>query len=158
MSDTVTALRVQVARQVAHWRVATAALSDLATFASASAWSSLEQYLGLALRRHLTDAVGRLGLEADALTADLRAARSGTDLERVRRRVVRFRHRYLQTETVMDFYGDAVNTRTNPHLAALLSACDAIAVQGMTQVLKPLGLDVPPVLTLSAIVGTCRCG
>lgn len=147
MSDAVTALRAQVARQVAHWRVATAALGDLESFASASAWSSLEQYLGLALRSHLTDAVGRLGLEADALAADLRAARTGADLEQVRRRVIRFRHRYLQTETVMDFYGDAVNTRTNPHLAALLSACDAIAVQGMTQVLKPLGLDVPPVLT-----------
>lgn len=147
MSDAVTALRAQVARQVAHWGAATAALGDLESFASAPAWSSLEQYLGLALRRHLTDAVGRLRLEADALAADLRAARAGADLDRVRRRVIRFRRRYLQTETVMDFYGDAINTRTNPRLAALLSACDAIAVQGMTQALKPLGLDVAPVLT-----------
>ncbi len=144
---TTAALRAQVARQVTHWRAATAGLADLEGFASAPAWASLERYLGLALRRHLDDAVGRLARESDALAEDLRSARTAADLERLRRRVVAFRRRYLRTETLLDFYGDAVNTRTNPRLAALLSACDVIATQSMAAALRPLDLDVPPALT-----------
>ena len=147
MTDDTHALRVQVARQVWHWRAATAALQDMENFASAAAWQSVELYLDVALRRHLGEAAARLEREADALVSDLRAASTAQDLEQLRVRVVRFRQRYLQVETALEFFGNAVNTRTNPRLAGLLRACDAMAVMSIQKVLGPLRLPVPPILT-----------
>jgi hypothetical protein len=144
--DETAALRLQVARQVAHWRAATVGLQDPENFASAAAWKSLESYLDVALRRHLGEAADRLEREADALAAELRAAFGAEQLEALRVRVIRFRRQYLQVETALDFYGDAVNTRTSPRLAGLLSACDRMATMSMRQVLEPLGRRVPPVL------------
>jgi hypothetical protein len=147
LTDEFAPLRLQVARQVAHWRAAVVGLRDLENFASASAWRSLEQYVDVPLRRHLQEAAVRLSREADVLAAELRAASTAQDLEQLRVRVVRFRRRYLQVETALDFYGDAVNTRTSPRLAGLLRACDVLAVSSMQRVLRPLRRDVPPVLT-----------
>ena len=146
MTDDTAALRVQVARQVAHWRAATVGLQDPANFASAAAWKTLEGYLDVSLRRHLGEAAERLERQADVLVAELRAAFSADQLEQLRIRVIAFRRRYLQVETALDFYGDAVNSRTSKHLAGLLSACDALAVQSMRHVLEPLGRPVPPIL------------
>ncbi len=47
----------------------------------------------------------------------------------------------------MDFYGHAVSTRSNPTVAAILRGLDALAVHSMDQVLRPLGIETPPVLT-----------
>ena len=61
--------------------------------------------------------------------------------------LLRLRRRYEQVETVLDFYGDAVNTRTNPRLGAVLRGLDTFAVDSMDRVLRPLGMATPPVLT-----------
>jgi hypothetical protein len=81
------------------------------------------------------------------LQAELQAAETIGDLDNVRLLTVRFRRKYLQAETALDFYGDAVNTRTSPKTAALLRACDILAGRSLEQVLQPLGQPVPPVLT-----------
>jgi hypothetical protein len=141
------ALRIQVARQVAHWRAAVVTLDDLDNFASPGAWQGLERYLGTAVRGHLRTAVDRLRRKADVLEAELRAADTAAELENVRRKVVRFRRQFLRTETALDFYGDAVNTRTNPRLAALLAGCDVLARRSLETVLPAMGKPVPPVLT-----------
>jgi hypothetical protein len=57
------------------------------------------------------------------------------------------RRRYSRAESMVDFYGHAVNTRTNPTMAAILRGLDALAVQSMDHVLRPLGIEAPPVLT-----------
>ena len=147
MADDTRALRAQVARQVAHWRAAVVGLQDPENFASAAAWRSLERYLDVALRRHLGEAADRLARQADVLEAELRAASGAGELEQLRIRVVNFRRRYIQVETALDFYGDAINSRTSPRLAGLLSACDELATISMRSVLEPLGRPVPPVLT-----------
>ena len=147
MIEHAAALRAQLGAQVAHWRAATLTLDDPESFATASAWAGLEQYLGLTLRQHLAGVVDRLKGDADLLASELSSARDEVELERLRRRVVAFKRRYSQTETVLDFYGDAVNTRTSPRLAALLTACDTLATRSMTTVLRPLDCAVPPVLT-----------
>jgi hypothetical protein len=140
-------LRRQVARQVVHWMTAADALSNLEQTASAGAWSHLERYLGVAVRRSLSEAVEQLRREGDVLRARLRAASSAADLHSVQRAVVAFRDRYLQTETLVDFYGQAVNSRTNPELGTMLRACDLMARRSMEAVLAPLGVEVPQVLT-----------
>lgn len=147
MTSEAEALRLQVARQVAHWQAACVGLRDPEGFASASAWSSLERYVDAPLRKHLSDAAEQLARRADVLAAALRAATTETELEGVRNDVVRFRRRYLQVETALDFYGDAVNSRTSPRLAGLLRACDAIAQRSLQAVLLPLKREVPPVVT-----------
>lgn len=146
-ADTLDATRLQVSRQVAHWTMAASRLKDVEKLASATAWEGLERYLGLVLRRNLDQAVERLRRQADVLQAQLRAAESAAEMERVREHVVRFRRRYLRTEMLLDFYADAVNTRTEPQIAALLRACDALAHRSMSQVLEPLGKTTPVVLT-----------
>jgi hypothetical protein len=140
------AVRVQVARQVAHWRAATVALADLDTFASPTAWAQLEHYLDARIRTSLQAAVARLRREMDVLDARLRAAEHERELEVLRRDVVEFRKRFLLVEGVLEFYGDAVNTRTTPKLAAVLRGCDELARTAMEAVLQPLGRPVPPVL------------
>jgi lauroyl/myristoyl acyltransferase len=110
LTDETHALRVQVARQVWHWRAATVALQDMENFASAAAWQSVEQYLDVALRRHLGEAAARLEREAEALVAELRAASTAAELEELRVRVIRFRQRYLQVETALEFFGHAAGT------------------------------------------------
>jgi hypothetical protein len=147
LTDDVEALRVQVARQVWHWQAATVALQDPENFAAAAAWRSLERYLDISLRKHLGEAAERVAREADALVADLRVASTAEALEAVRVGVIRFRRRYLQVETALEFYGNAVNTRTSPRLAGLLTGCDIMAVESMRQVLEPLERPVPPILT-----------
>jgi hypothetical protein len=145
--DDTTVIRVQVARQVAHWRAAVVALDDLENFASAAAWASLEQYLGTSLQGNLRGAVERLRRESDVLAAQLRAAETADELERVRRNVVRFRRRFLAVEKGVEFYGDCVASRASPKLGALLTACDILAQRSLEQVLTPLGKKVPPVLS-----------
>ncbi|MFZ0089449.1 MAG: hypothetical protein WAL63_08085 [Solirubrobacteraceae bacterium] len=140
------AVRVQVARQVEHWRAATAALDDFDAFASAAAWAGLERYLDAQIRSALRAAVSRLRREMDVLEARLRAAETGPELELLRRDVVAFRKRFLTVENVLEFYGDAVNTRTTPKLAAILRGCDELARMAMESVLVPLGRPVPAVL------------
>lgn len=141
------AFRLQLARQVAHWRSATIGLGDVENFAAPAAWSGLERYLSLAIRGHLADSIQRLRVQLNQLRRDLRSAATPQDLAVVRRRLVHFRKRFLRTETVVDFFGDAVNTRTSPRLAALLSACDQLAFRSMDQVLTPLGKAAVPVLS-----------
>ena len=147
MTDETEALRVQVARQVAHWRAAVVGLQDVENFASAAAWRSLERYLDVAVRKQLQDAADRLARDADVLAAELDAATTEAELDRVRRRVIAFRRRYVQCETQLDFFGDAIGTRTSPRLAGLLRACDALALQSLEAVLLPLRREVPPILT-----------
>jgi hypothetical protein len=127
--------------------MAVSRLANLETFASPDAWAGLERYLGVALRQNLAEALSRLQKEAAVLRARFDAAQTADDLERVRSHVVAFRRRYTRTATLVEFYGDAVNTRTNPDVAALLRACDEMAVRSMAQVLDPLGKTTPPVLT-----------
>lgn len=140
------AVRVQVARQIAHWRSATLALADLDAFAAPSAWAELEHYLDVRIRSSLRAAVTRLRLEMDVLDARLRAAERESELEALRRDVVQFRKRFLLVEDVLEFYGNAVNTRTTPKLASVLRGCDELARMAMASVLVPLGQPVPPVL------------
>jgi hypothetical protein len=147
VADHVAALRMQVARQVAHWTMAVSRMQNLEAFASPSAWSRLERYLGVALRQNLAEAVSRLQEEAAVPRARFDAAPTEDDLERVRSQVVAFRQRYARTETLVDFYSDAVNTRMNPDIAALLRACDVMAVRSMAQMLDPLGKTTSPMLT-----------
>jgi hypothetical protein len=141
------ALRTQLSRQVAHWTAAVVTVDNADNFASAQAWASVERYMRLELRKRLQNSVNALRLEVNGLAAQLAAAQTLEQLRLVHTRLLDVRRRYIQVETTLDFYGDAVNTRTNAKLAAILKALDLLAVRSMDVVLRPLGREVPPVLT-----------
>src|SRR5204863_8420342 len=107
----------------------------------------LEGYLEITVRKEIAAAVDRLGRDGDVLVVRLRAARSMADLTAVRRDVVRYRAAVGRVETVLEFFGEAVKSRTTPKLAAILRGCDVLAVMSMDAVLRPLGRRAPPVLT-----------
>jgi hypothetical protein len=146
VSEQVNPLRAQLARQVNHWVTASARL-DPGDLASMEAWNRLERYLGLSVRKHLDGVIQRLRLDADIMTATLLAAESPTALRELQRRLLLFRRRFLRAETTLDFYADAINTRTSVRMAGLLRACDIIAHRSMSLVLDQLGYVTPVVLT-----------
>jgi hypothetical protein len=134
----------QTAAELMHWRLAVDALADLDAVAAPEAWASLESYLHQGVRDRLTAVVASLAQEARALE---RMLGDGHPTDTIRRGVLRLRERYLRAETVLDFYGDAVNTRTSPTLRALLRGYDTLAGDSMAMSLEPLGIPAPPALT-----------
>lgn len=135
-------------RQLAHWEAAARTFCDAEEFASDGAWRSIEAQVGLPLRRELARTVEELlrsGRTADRL---VRAARShhGSILA-AHRGVQNFRRLYGKVEATLDFFGDAVNSRTSPTLRVALQSLDRLAAASMDSVLRPLGKPVAPVLT-----------
>lgn len=147
MAESLEITRSQIGREVSHWLMATSRLEDLESFAAPEAWDGLERYLGITIRQRLGEAIERLQRQAATLRAAFNAAQTGDMLARVRQQLVNFRRRYLRTETTLDFYADAINTRTNPEIATLLRACDVLARRSMTEILDQLGRPSPLVLT-----------
>jgi hypothetical protein len=129
-----------LAQEIAHWRFACDALADLDAVASPAAWASLEEYLRMRVRDRLAAAVAELSREAASVAGGLVRGDAPAD---VRRRLLRLRRHYLQVETVLDFYGDAVASRTNPTLAAILRGLDVIAADSLERMLRPLGIPAP---------------
>ena len=130
-----------------HWRRACLGLGELDVAASATAWRELESYLGKSVRASLTAQAKRLTAQADRLLFSLKAARRDADLKQVRSELLTLRRQYARAEAIVDFYGHAVTTRSNPTVAAILRGLDELAVHSMDQVLRPLGIETPPVLT-----------
>ncbi|MFE6964185.1 hypothetical protein ACFVAJ_03670 [Agromyces sp. NPDC057679] len=135
-------------RQCAHWQAAASAFLDAEEFAPSSAWAELESQTGLPLRQRLGAAVDDLvGLGGRTRTLAQGAARSPTDLVRASRAVQVLRRRYTQVETTLDFFGDAVSSRTSPGLRSTMRLLDGLADASMRPVLVAARQPVPPSLT-----------
>jgi len=141
------ALAEELARELAHWRLAAGRLGQLEGVAPIAAWQRLEHYLGVSLQLTLRTAVGRLERQADHLERRLREVETSDDLARVNQELFELRRGYGRVETMVDFYADALATRAAPRIGALLRACDHIATRGMAEVLTPLGRQVPAALS-----------
>jgi len=133
----------QTAAEIAHWLLAAQGLADLDDAAAPEAWAGLETYLRRGLRDRMAGMVAALVQEARGLQ---RLAANGADPAATRAGVLRLRQRYLQAETVLDFYGDAINSRSNPALRGLLRGLDTLAGDSMAAILGPLGIEAPPAL------------
>jgi hypothetical protein len=129
--------------QLIHWSLAIDRLSKLEDIASAESWLAIERQSGAVLRPAMQKAVRELKLEASRLQEDL--SRGQTDATTMH--IQNLRRNYLRTETVLDFFADAINTRTSPRIANMLAAADLLAMQCMQNILIPLGHATPPVLT-----------
>ncbi|KRB36150.1 hypothetical protein [Microbacterium sp. Root180] len=151
MTETLAAHRVVVddlERQFAHWLTAATPFADAEEFASAEAWRSVEAEAGLPLRRMLGRLVDELLRQAGLARGVIRSARSDPAyVPAAAAAVQQLRRSYTQVETTLEFFGDAVNTRTTAPLAMTLRTLDRLASASMRAVLAPAGLIVPPTLT-----------
>lgn len=137
----------ELERECAHWTMAAARLADVEAVAPTSAWRALEHYLGVSLRGSLAAVVARVQKLAAELQTAIAAAGSTPDVAALQARHVTLRHAYLRAETTVDYYADALATRSSPRLGALLRACDHIATRSMAEALTPMGREVPAALT-----------
>jgi len=137
------ASRRQLRGEVAHWRLAVDGLADLDMVASPAAWEGLEQYLHDQLRRRLSGVIRSLRAEADAL---FRMFEEGVSTSEIRAALLHVKTRFVRFETLLDFFGEAVASRTSPALAELLRGYDIIASDSMAAILRPLGMASPPAL------------
>jgi hypothetical protein len=148
ISDTLSSgLLSQVLRQLNHWEGAAERLDDFEATASPEAWASLENYVGVALRAGLKEARDQLKRESTAVRAAFNAVRSRSQLELVGDQVALLRKRYMQTESLVDFYVAAVRARANPEVGLQLRACDVMADRSVRGALEPLGIKAPPIMT-----------
>lgn len=134
-------------RQLAHWLAAAAALADAEAFASLEAWAAVEARVGTPVRRQLGDSVDRLLAQGRAARATIAAARRDPARRpEAHLAVQRFRRSYRQVETTLEFFGNAVNSRTSPPLRANLNHLDRLAGDSIKPSLDAGGHTVPPVL------------
>lgn len=151
MTETLASHRVVVddlERQLAHWITAASPFADAEEFANAAAWRSVEDEAGLPLRRMLGRLVDELLRQAGLARGVVRSARSDPAyVPAATAAVLQLRRSYIQVETTLEFFGDAVNTRTTEPLGNTLRTLDRLATASMRAVLAPVGLPVAPTLT-----------
>jgi hypothetical protein len=140
-------LKRHVLRQLAHWEGAAERLDDFEASAAPQAWANLEARVGVTLRGELKEAREQLKREAAVVRASFAAARLRPEFEQLDRQVARLRQRYMRTELLVDFFVDAVRSRTNPELGIQLRACDVMAERAIASALEHLGEKCPPIVT-----------
>lgn len=134
-------------RQVAHWLAAAKTFRDAEEFASLAAWKSVERDVGAPLRQELNIIVQNLVAMGETASKLIGRARNDPSLiPDVHKAVQHFRRRYVQVDTTLDFFGDAVNSRTSPLLCAALSNLDRLAYMSMVPVLQRANKPIPRVL------------
>src|ERR1700752_561959 len=106
-----------LAVEARHWRRACAALGDLEAAAAPGAWKELESYLGRSVRASLNAQGKGITAMADRLLFAPNAAQTAHDVQAACVDLLTLRRRYPRAEAVLDFYCDAINTRTNPRIA-----------------------------------------
>jgi len=130
--------------QTQHWTEAARRLGDLSSLASEQTWRSLEDYLHLSLRERLATSARRLVQQGERL---VRSVMANDAPERFRPQLAQLRSQYMRVETMMDFFANALASRTDQETIALLRACDRMAISAMRSLLDPLGFRIPPVLS-----------
>lgn len=127
--------------------MAASKLSDLDNLASANAWHGIDHKMGLMIRDSLKKSIGEVITIAASLKKQLENSNDQQRLRQIKRELLQLRNRYLKAEETIHFYTMAINSRTTPGLAALLRACDILCVRSMKELLTPLGMETPLVLT-----------
>jgi hypothetical protein len=135
-------------RQINHWSQAALQLSAFEKMASGTAWQGIDQSLGVLLKQTLQKSIQVVISLANHLKGQLEiAAGKSENLRSIKQGLIQLRNQYLKAEETIHFYTVAVNSRTTPHIAALLRACDILCLRSMQALLKPLGKSTPFVLT-----------
>lgn len=126
--------------QARHWLAAARRLRDMGSLANASSWQSLGKNVMMGLQKTLSGSVEVLEQQGMQLLAKISRGQAGAgELER-------FKQQYLQVEMLLDFYADAITTRTGSEICTMLRACDYLSEHSMRALLEPLGYTTPAVV------------
>ncbi|MBO0939072.1 hypothetical protein J2I47_21135 [Fibrella sp. HMF5335] len=136
--------RQLVRRQLEHWLQATRRLAAFEQLASPGAWQGIDHTLSVNIRQFLTQAITNLKLNGQQLETRLGNAKSEADLTAIRSDLIQFRQHYVQCETTVHLYTDAINSRTTAYIAALMRACDVLCMQSMQELLSRINNTPPP--------------
>ncbi|MDH5618834.1 MAG: hypothetical protein OEZ11_09340, partial [Gammaproteobacteria bacterium] len=128
--------------QLLHWQLAIERLARLEDSASAEGWIRLERQSNAVIRSSLRKTIAKLHRDAQRLSDSIGIE----DNEQIASRILRIREDYLRTEKVVNFFADAINTRSSEKIGNVLRGLDRIASEGMNRILGPLGYSTPPVL------------
>lgn len=140
--------RQLVRRQLEHWLQAAKRLAAFEQLASPGAWQGIDHALSVSIRGFLTQAITNLHLNGQQLETRLAQARTEADLTDIRKALIQFRQHYVQCETTVHLYTDAINSRTTAYVAALMRACDVLCMQSMQELLTRItNTPAPPVMT-----------
>ncbi len=137
----------ELLRQTNHWQFAVTRLSRMDDLASEKAWLSLENYLNITLKSKLKQISTKLSEEIKNIISLLKKADSLEKIILIEHLLDLFRRKYLKAEVTLDFFADALNTRTSPEMSALIRACDIMGVESINLLLNKLGKEAPPILT-----------
>ncbi len=129
--------------QLMHWEMAIERLGQLDDIASPEGWSRLERETNSVLRSSILKSIGVLKEKAGAVRRSVGRESSGM----VARNIHEIRRDYLRTETMLDFFADAINSRSSEATGRTLRGLDHIAGEGMRRILEPLGYSTPPIIT-----------
>lgn len=132
-------------RQILHWKAASERLGDFSLHGAQQPWDDLEQYTNLSIR----DALSKSQRILLKQSKDLEKLWMGDQITRLqaKQKIQKLKSSYLRTETMFDFFLDAINSRSGNHLSTILRSCDVITWRSMSRILSPLGHNTPPVLT-----------
>ena len=133
-------------RQVNHWLQASKRLYQLDDLASKKSWEGLEKYLQVSLKGALYSAVSDVEKDAYTLLEKCLEVSSYKNIASLHMSLNSLKSKYRKVETLVDFYSDAINSRTNERMNEKLKRSDQIAEESMKKLLTPLGLDTPRVL------------
>ena len=99
------------------------------------------------LKQSLQKSIDDVVVLAKTLAKQLKDDTDDATLRTGRRMLTELREKYLRVEETIHFYVVAINSRTTPHVSALLRACDVMCYKSMQQILDQLGKETPAVLT-----------
>jgi hypothetical protein len=147
MPTIVNSIQNSLRRQVNHWLQAASRLSALDHLASGNAWKGIDHHIGLLLRNALQQSVNSVLAFGNSLKKQLEGVSDQASLRSSKRGLMQLREKYLKTEETIHFYTIAINSRTTPHISALLRACDMLCKKSMQELLEPLSKEIPAVFT-----------
>jgi len=140
-------IRTSLSRQVNHWLQAATRLSSLDHLASGYAWEGVDANIVTSLKQGLQKSIDDVVVMAKGLAKKLQEEQDDASLRSARRMLTELREKYLRVEETIHFYVVAINSRTTPHVSALLRACDVMCFKSMQEILQQLGKETPAVLT-----------
>lgn len=87
-----------------------------------------------------------LGAHLGEVKRQYNTAVDATSLRRLQRKQQNARDHYMRVEQVFDYYVDLLHTRSERGVGPLLSGCDKICYSSLSQGLRRLGLETPPIV------------
>ncbi|MGB5434349.1 MAG: hypothetical protein WBM98_00550 [Maribacter sp.] len=131
-------------RQAVHWQLAATRLAKVDNLASQQAWQGVDYGISSILKIAFNASIEEVLNLANVL---IMALTRGGNQAYMFKQLILLRTKYTRTEETIHYYTIAINSRTNPSIAALLRACDVLCKRSMDEILKPLGRKSPPVMT-----------